>query len=459
MQAIQNIIDIIEASIQEDPAREITSGGFIKAGYDSQVDELRAIQSNSLAWLADYQQKLCEQTWIPSLKIKYTNVSGYFIDVLKSQVEKVPPTFILRQTLVTGNRYITQELKEFETKLLNAESLLAAREYELFQNIRREVNDSFQTIKHQWQVTSNIDFAATMAYIATENNYVRPQITTNEPLKIVAGRHPVVEKIERDFIANNLEFGEGESIHIITGPNMWGKSTFLRQNALIVLLAHIGSFVPAREARIPLTDRIFSRVGASDNLFSGQSTFMVEMQETAYILNNATSNSFIIIDEIGRWTSTFDGMSLAWGVLKYLHDTIQAPTLFATHYHELIDASYDLPWVKNFSVAVGENEENLVFLRKIIPGGIKKSFGIEVARIAGINPKVIEESKKMLQSLETGHKKNTVSQLQLGIGNPEKEIIYIEKSSPVEDELKKLDINTLTPMEALMKLDELKKRV
>ena len=298
-----------------------------------------------------------------------------------------------------------------------------------------------------------------MAYIATENNYVRPQITTEEPLKIIAGRHPVVEKIERDFIANNLEFWEGESIHIITGPNMWGKSTFLRQNALIVLLAHIGSFVPAREARIPLTDRIFSRVGASDNLFSGQSTFMVEMQETAYILNNATSKSFIIIDEIGRWTSTFDGMSLAWGVLKYLHDTIQAPTLFATHYHELIDASYDLPWVKNFSVAVGENEENLVFLRKIIPWGIKKSFGIEVARIAGINPKVIEESKKMLQSLETGHKKNTVSQLQLGIGNPEKEIIYIEKSSLVEDELKKLDINTLTPMEALVKIDELKKKL
>lgn len=459
MQAIKHIIDIIDQSIQEDPAREITSGGFIKEGYDSQVDELRAIQSNSLAWLADYQQKLCEQTGISSLKIKYTNVSRYFIDVLKSQVEKVPPTFILRQTLVTGNRYITQELKEFETKLLNAESLLAAREYELFQNIRREVNDSFQTIKHQWQVTSNIDFAATMAHIATENNYVRPQITTEEPLKIIAGRHPVVEKIERDFIANNLEFWEGESIHIVTGPNMWGKSTFLRQNALIVLLAHIGSFVPAREARIPLTDKIFSRVGASDNLFSGQSTFMVEMQETAYILNNATSKSFIIIDEIGRWTSTFDGMSLAWGVLKYLHGTIQAPTLFATHYHELIDASYDLPWVKNFSVAVGENEENLVFLRKIIPWGIKKSFGIEVARIAGINPKVIEESKKMLQSLETGHKKNTVSQLQLGIGSPEKEIIYIEKSSLVEDELKKLDINTLTPMEALVKIDELKKKL
>lgn len=459
MQTIQHIIDIIDASIKEDPSRELTSGGIIKDGYDAQVDELRNIQSNSLSWLADYQQRLCQETGISSLKIKYTNVSGYFIDITKSQIDKVPESFILRQTLVTGNRYITQELKEFETKLLNAESLLSAREYELFQNIRREINGSFQTIKHQGFVASNIDFFATMAYVATENNYTRPEIVTDEPLQIIWGRHPVVEKIEKDFISNNLTLAESEYIHIITGPNMWGKSTFLRQNALIVLMAHIGSFVPAREARIPLTDRIFSRVGASDNLFSGQSTFMVEMQETAYILNHATRNSFIIIDEIGRGTSTFDGMSLAWWVLKYLHDFVKAPTLFATHYHELIDESQNLPWVRNFSVAVGENEENLVFLRKIIPWGIKKSFWIEVAKIAGINQKVIEESKRMLQKLEQWHKKGSSSQLQLGLGNPEREVIYIEKNSPVEDELQKLDLNTMTPMEALMKLDELKKKI
>lgn len=459
METLRHIIDVIEKSIKEDTSREITGGDIIKSWYDAQVDELRDIQSNSLSWLANYQHLLCQETWISSLKIKYTNVSGYFIDVLKSQIDKIPEYFVLRQTLVTWNRYITQELKEFETKLQNAQWLLSTREYELFQKIRNEVNDAFQEIKYQWYIASQIDFHSTLAFVATENNYVRPQIGDTENIKVVGWRHPIVEQIAHDFISNNLELSERDYIHIITWPNMWGKSTFLRQNALIILMAHIGSFVPAREALIPLTDKIFSRVGASDNLFSGQSTFMVEMQETAYILNNATSKSFVIIDEIGRGTSTFDGMSLAWWVLKYLHDTIKAKTLFATHYHELIDASQKLSWVKNFSVAVWENEENLVFLRKIIPWGIKKSFWIEVARIAWIHQKVIEESKKMLQKLESGSTKSNTSQLQLGIGAPEKEILYIEKSSVVEDELKQLDINTLTPMEALMKLDELKKKL
>lgn len=460
MLKLQEIIQMIDNTIKDEPSKEITAWGIIKDGFDAQVDELRNIQNNSLNWLATYQQRLISETGISSLKIKYTNVSGYFIDISKSQTEKVPDTFILRQTLVTGNRYVTPELKEFETKLLNAENLLATREYELFQSLRQKISNHFSLLKQTAKSTSNIDFYSTLAFVAGENNYTKPSISDAWELKIIAGRHPVIEKIEKDFISNNLSLSQEEFIHIITGPNMGGKSTFLRQNALIIFLTHIGSFVPAREATIPLTDRIFSRVGASDNLFSGQSTFMVEMQETAYILNAATEKSFIIIDEIGRGTSTYDGMSLAWGILKYLHDKVKAKTLFATHYHELIDTSEKLVGVKNFSVAVGENEENLVFLRKIIPWGIKKSFWLEVARLAWINPKVIEEARRMLHTHETtSGKQANVLQLQIWIESPEKEVLYIEKNSLVEDDLKRLDINTLTPMEALMKLDELKKKL
>jgi DNA mismatch repair protein MutS len=400
MNILQSLIDLIDISISEEAPRDITNGSIIKDAYDSEIDSIRDIQKNSLSWLASYQKDLIWETGIATLKIKYTSVSGYFIEVGKFHSSKVPDTFVLRQTLVTGDRYMTQELKDFEKKLLWAESLLASREYEVFEQIREKVVSSHRDIRLQSAKIWELDFYTSLAQVALEYNYVRPVITSESSLRILWGRHPIVERRERDFISNNLSFPEGEYIHIITGPNMGGKSTFLRQNALIILMAHIGSFVPAREAQIPLTDRIMSRVGASDNLYAGQSTFMVEMQEVAYILNNATKKSFVIIDEVGRGTSTYDGMSLAWAILKHLHDHIKAPTLFATHYHELIDESQNLAWVKNFSVAVWENEENLVFLRKIIPWGIKKSFWLEVARIAGIDGEVIQEAKKMLKKLE-----------------------------------------------------------
>ena len=279
-------------------------------------------------------------------------------------------------------------------------------------------------------------------------------------LKILGGRHPVVEKMEKNFISNDLNLNKKEYVHIITWPNMWGKSTFLRQNALIILMAHIGSFVPASEAQIPLTDRIFSRVWASDNLFLGQSTFMVEMQEVANILHNSTEKSFVIIDEVWRGTSTYDGMSLAWAILKENHDKIKARTLFATHYHELIDESKQLSWVRNFSVAVGENEENLVFLRKIIPGGIKKSFWLEVARIAGVSNGVISEAKNMLRSLEKTHLQTAQMSL-WGLTQPEVQVVekIVQKQSEVEELLKQIDVNNLTPMEALNKLNELKSNI
>ncbi|MCP4523300.1 MAG: DNA mismatch repair protein MutS, partial [Candidatus Gracilibacteria bacterium] len=354
-------------------------------GYDNDVDSMRDLIQTSNNWLAGYQADLITQTGISKLKIKFTGASGYFIEVSKLNISKVPDTFIHKQSLVNAARFITPELKEFEGKLLEAEENLASKEYEIFGSVREQVLEHFSDIKSLGKKTAYIDFITTAAEVAYKNNYVKPEIVEKSILKIEGGRHAVIEQMESNFISNDLVLNNKDFIHIITGPNMGGKSTFLRQNALIVLMSHIGVFVPAKSAKIPLTDRIFSRVGATDNLFLGQSTFMVEMQEIANILHNSTNKSFVIIDEVGRGTSTYDGMSLAWAILKENHDKIKSRTLFATHYHELIDESEQLPGVKNFSVAVGEDEEKLIFLRKIIPGGIKKSFGLEVARIAGVS--------------------------------------------------------------------------
>ncbi|NVP17570.1 DNA mismatch repair protein MutS [Candidatus Gracilibacteria bacterium] len=457
MQDIQNIINLLERAIKENPDNSLTSGDIIADNYDSIVDEYRDILNNSKDWLVSYQTRLVEETSISTLKIKYTNVSGYFIEIPKSQTSKIPDSFIHKQTLVNASRYITIELKQFEEKFLEAQNEKSKREYDLFLDIREKILDSYIDIKNISEMGSNIDFISSLSIVAYENNYVKPNISNKYDLKIVGGRHPIIERKNIDFISNDLSLDNNKFIHIITGPNMGGKSTFLRQNALIILLSHIGSFVPARSAFIPLTDKIFSRVGAQDNLFLGQSTFMVEMQEVANILHNSTKNSFVIIDEVGRGTSTYDGMSLAWAILKENHDNIKAKTLFATHYHELIDESKNLNGVSNFSVAVGENEENLVFLRKIIPGGIKKSFGLEVAKIAGLSSSTISEAKKMLRKLEIEHSGVFGNQLILG-SKPMVEIIEKEVfcDSEVEQELIKIDLDNLTPIQALSKLNELK---
>ena len=455
MKNILNIIKLLDKSIKEDPADNLTSWEIIADFYDEKVDEYRKIISTANDWLAKYQAKLITENNISTLKIKYTWPSWYFIEIPKSQVSKIPEDFIHKQTLVWASRYITLELKEFEAKFLEAQNEKANREYEIFLKIREEILDNFNDIKEISDKITNIDFLSTLSQVAYDNNYVRPEIFDGYDLEIISWRHPVIEKWISDFISNDLNLTKKEFVHIITWPNMWWKSTFLRQNALIILMAHIWSFVPARFAKIPLTDKIFSRVWANDNLFLWQSTFMVEMQEVANILNNSTKNSFVIIDEVWRWTSTYDGMSLAWAILRENHDNIWAKTLFATHYHELIDESKILKWVKNFSVAVWENEENLVFLRKIISGWIKKSFWLEVAKIAWIPESTLIEARNILKTLEEKYEKP----VQQWLFSVEVEPKVIEKKSEVEEELKNLDLNNLTPMEALNKLFELRKKL
>lgn len=456
MENIKNIIKLIDDAIKVDAENNIMWWEIIRDNFDEKVDHYRSLVNNSKDWLINYQTELSKIYGLSSLKIKYTGASGYFIEIPRSQVTKVPDIFIHKQTLVNASRYITQELKEYESEILDAEWKKAEREYELFLEVRENILNSFNEIKEISDKTAFIDFIASLWEIAYSNNFVKPEVNKNYNYEVIWWRHIVIEQTERDFISNDLSLTNNKYIHIITWPNMGWKSTFLRQNALIVLLAHIGSFVPARKAIIPITDKIFSRIWASDNLFLGQSTFMVEMQEVANILNNSTKNSFVIIDEVWRGTSTYDGMSLAWAILKENHDNIKAKTLFATHYHELIDESKNLSGVANFSVAVWENEENLVFLRKIIPGWIKKSFWLEVAKIAGLSKSTITEAKKMLRLLEMEHAKISWTQLSL---SAEPIIEYIEKESEVEKLLKQIDVNNLTPMDALNKLSELKRKL
>lgn len=461
MKKIKDIIDLIDRAIKDDPELLLTGGNIIKDSYDSKIDEYRDILNNSKNWLWNYQKDLSEKTWITTLKIKYTNISGYFIEIPKSSLSKITDDFIQKQTLVNASRYVTQELKEFEEKYKKAENFLSSREYELFQEVRIEILDSYKQIKDLSDKTSILDFEISMANVSYLNNYTRPKIIKDYDLKIKWARHPVVEQIEKNFISNDLNLTKNDFIHIITWPNMWGKSTFLRQNALIILMAHLWSFVPAKEAIIPLTDKIFSRVGASDNLYFGQSTFMVEMQEVANIMNNSTSNSFVIIDEIGRGTSTFDGMSLAWAILKENHDKIKSKTLFATHYHELVDESKTLSWVNNFSVAVWEDRDNLVFLRKIIPWWIKKSFWLEVAKLAWINNSILKEARKMLNILEKSSLSNSQLSLWDFTSDTQEKIIIkeVDKKSELEEELKNINTDNITPLEALNLVNDLKSKI
>ena len=458
MKKIKDIINLIESAIKEDCVNTLTSWWIINDWYNSEVDKYRDIIKNSKNWLANYQSKLINDSWISKLKIKYTNASWYFIEVTKSQISQVPDFFIHKQSLVNASRFITPELKEFEKDLMNAEWILSELEYNLFLELRENILDNFEDIKQISKKWWYIDFGTGLAEVAYSNNYSRPKLSNNYDLEIKNWRHPIIEQIQKDFISNSLELSKKTFVHTITWPNMWGKSTFLRQNALIILMSHIWSFIPASSWNIPLTDKLFSRVWATDNLYLWQSTFMVEMQEVANILNNSTKNSFVIIDEVGRWTSTFDWMSLAWAILKENHDTIKAKTLFATHYHELIDESKNLKWVENFSVAVWENEENLIFLRKIIPWGMKKSYWLQVAKLAWVWENVLKTAKNMLLKLE----QNNTQQLTLwNFWNTQEKqentIVEVNKKSEIEEKIENLNINSITPMDALNFLYELKK--
>ena len=420
-----DLVELIGRAIVEEPPLAVKEGGMIRDGFSTDLDELRNAQRGGKDWLAKLQQDEIERTGITSLKVRFNSVFGYYIEVTKSNLDKVPPHYIRKQTVANGERFITPELKEMEGKILGAEERSVKLEYELFQRIREEVIGQLATIQKTAAALAQLDVLASFAEIARLHDYCRPHVGDAGALQITDGRHPVLEQslVDERFVPNDTtlasigarssssarpepepEHPEQEfrapQIALITGPNMAGKSTYIRQVALLTLLAHTGSYIPAKEARVDLVDRIFTRIGASDDLARGQSTFMVEMSETANILNNATPRSLIILDEIGRGTSTFDGLSLAWSIVEYLHNIVGAKTLFATHYHELTELAQRLPRIKNFNVAVREWHDAIVFLRKIVEGGTDKSYGIQVARLAGVPKEVLERAKQILVNLE-----------------------------------------------------------
>jgi DNA mismatch repair protein MutS len=452
----------LEAALVEECPLMAKDGGFIKPGYAAELDQLRELAVGGKQWIAQYQARESERTGITSLKVGFNKVFGYYIEVTNTHQEKVPPEYIRKQTIKNCERYITPELKEYEEKVLTADERAKELEIELFQKLREQVHAAVRRLQVTAQVLSQLDVLCSLAELARLRGYCRPHMVNEPVLKILEGRHPVVEILDASgtFVPNDVLLGDDDGlIALITGPNMAGKSTYIRQVALLVLMAQMGSFVPAKEATIGVTDRLFARVGASDELSKGQSTFMVEMTETARILNTATQRSLVVLDEIGRGTSTYDGVSLAWAIVEHLHDRIGCRALFATHYHELTDLSSSLTKVRNLNVAVREWEDNIVFLHKIMPGAADKSYGIHVARLAGIPRDVNERAKQVLSQLEAEHldgegrpkmssqgKKRPKRDLQLTLFSPE---------HPVVEELRTLDLNAMTPLEALIQLKKL----
>ena len=399
---LPDLIELISRAIVDEPPLAVKEGGLIKDGFDPALDELRSASRGGKDWIAKLQQDEIARTGIQSLKVRFNSVFGYYIEVTKANLDKVPPEYVRKQTIANGERFITPDLKAMESKILGAEERSVKLEYELFQRVREEVLGCLVEIQNTAAALAQLDVLASFAEIARLYNYCRPQISEDGVLLVRDGRHPVLEQTLSDerFVPNDARLDSAMQIALITGPNMAGKSTYIRQVALLVLLAHTGSFIPAAQARIDLVDRIFTRIGASDDLARGQSTFMVEMCETANILNNATPRSLIVLDEIGRGTSTFDGLSLAWSILEHLHNQVGAKTLFATHYHELTELAARLPRLKNYNVAVREWHDQVVFLRKIVEGVTDKSYGIQVARLAGVPKPVLERAKEILRNLE-----------------------------------------------------------
>ena len=415
MDELQDVVYLIDSSIVDDPPISIKDGGIIKSGYNPEIDEYRLASVDGKNWIVSLEAKEREETGIKNLKIGYTKVFGYYIEVTKSFLDKVPDRFIRKQTLTNAERFVTDELRSMEGKILGAEEKVINLEYAEFVKIREEISKNIARLQITANSVAELDVLLSLAQVADENNYVCPEMSTDGIVDIKEGRHPVIEKMidNGSFVQNDTYLDTEDSrVAIITGPNMAGKSTYMRQVAIITLMAQVGSFVPAREAKIGIVDKIFTRVGASDDLSSGQSTFMLEMLEVANILKNATSRSLVILDEIGRGTSTYDGLSIAWAVAEYIADKskVGAKTLFATHYHELIQMAEKTEGVKNFSVAVKEKGEDIIFLRKIVEGGTDESYGIHVAKLAGVPKQVITRANKILRSLEKDGKKVVVNE-------------------------------------------------
>ena len=463
------IRDRIEKEIMPEPSILINKGNVIANGVSSELDELREISKSGKGYLLAMQNREIERTGITSLKINFNNVFGYYIEVRNSHKDKVPEEWIRKQTLVSAERYITEELKEYESKILTAEEKSKSIEAEIFQNLVVSLSEYISTIQINAALIAKLDCLLSFAILASENNYKRPEINDTKILEIKQGRHPVIEQqlpIGEPYIANDLYLdNEKQQLIIITGPNMSGKSALLRQTALIVLLAQMGSFVPADSAKIGIVDKIFTRVGASDNISLGESTFMVEMNEAASILNNLSDRSLVLLDEIGRGTSTYDGISIAWAMVEYIHEhpSAKAKTLFATHYHELNEMEKSFSRIKNFNVSIKELDNEVIFLRKLKEGGSEHSFGIHVARMAGMPKSVIKRANEVLYDLESSDKKTAISKPVSDIANHREGIqtTIFQLDDPVlsqiRDEIKNIDINNLTPVEALNKLNEIKK--
>ena len=457
---LKDIYSLIERAIVDEPPISVKEGGIIKKGFNSEIDDLKEASTQGKNWIIALEAKEKERTGIRNLKVGYTKVFGYYIEITKSFLNQVPENYIRKQTLTGGERFVTEELKQIEEKILGSEEKVISLEYEVFTQIRNEIARNIERLQKSANTIANIDVLASLAVVAEDNNYVYPEVNDGDIIEIKSGRHPVIEKMINDgsFVENDTYLDCDKSrVEIITGPNMAGKSTFMRQVAIITLMAQIGSFVPAEKACIGIVDKIFTRVGASDDLSSGQSTFMVEMNEVANILKEATPKSLVILDEIGRGTSTYDGLSIAWAVAEYIADKekIGCKTLFATHYHELLGLEEKVEGIKNFQVAVKEKGEDIIFLRKIVEGGTDESYGIHVAKLAGVPKTVVTRANKILRSLEKGgvkikeekeSKKQVEGQFDL----------FNLKLADISHELDKININELTPIDALNTLVKLK---
>ncbi len=462
LDTLDDIAEYINNAIVDEPPFSIREGGFIRDGFSKEADELREMMNDGHSWMARIEQSEKELTGIKTLKVGYNRVFGYYIEVTNSFKDMVPDRYVRKQTLTGGERYITEELKEMEAKVLGAKDRLVSLEYELFQRLREYVAENLSRVQKTAVALAELDVYVSLADVAKKNNYCCPEVDTSDCIDLVDSRHPVVEKFMKNemFVPNDVHFDENRRLLLITGPNMAGKSTYMRQTALIVIMAQIGSFVPAKSARIGIVDKIFTRIGASDDLAQGQSTFMLEMSECAYILKNATRKSLVVYDEIGRGTSTYDGMSIARAIVEYtVSKKLYAKTMFATHYHELTELSDVCRGVVNFNVVAKKRGDDLVFLRKIVEGAADRSYGIEVAKLAGVPKSIVDRANEVLREIEEKHNITPVkSQMPKESANDmfTMSLDSIEEERVIE-EIKKIDVNTLTPIEALTKLYELSK--